>query len=87
VFDHVYRVGVENSPPHMVVDPDGSVKGLVIEVLQEAARRRGLRLQWVPIDVAGGLDASLADGVVDMWGNVGYCGDNARAPSQVSRHQ
>jgi signal transduction histidine kinase/DNA-binding response OmpR family regulator len=68
VFDQVYRVGVENSPPYMVVAPDGSFTGLVVESLQEAARRRGLRLKWVPLDVSQGLDASVADGVVDMWG-------------------
>ena len=68
VFDRVYRVGAENSPPYMFLAPDGSVSGFVVEVIQEAARRHGLRLKWVPVAISHGLDAPIRDGVVDMWG-------------------
>jgi signal transduction histidine kinase/CheY-like chemotaxis protein len=68
VFDRVYRVGAEVSPPYMFVAPDGSVSGLVVDVIQEAARRRRLRLMWVPLAVPHGLDAPINDGVIDIWG-------------------
>jgi signal transduction histidine kinase/ActR/RegA family two-component response regulator len=69
VLDRVYRVGAENSPPYMIVGPDGSLTGLAVEVFQEAAKRRGIHLQWTPLAVPRGLDQPVLDGVVDMWPN------------------
>jgi hypothetical protein len=68
VLDRVYRVGVENSPPYMIVAPDGSFTGLVPDVIREAGQRRGLHLKWVPLPDPTGLDSSIASGVVDIWG-------------------
>jgi signal transduction histidine kinase/DNA-binding response OmpR family regulator len=77
VFERVYRVGIENSPPYMIIRPDGSFTGLVVEVLDEAARRRGVRLKWLAMDVSRGLDSSVSDGAVDMWGLAAITKDRA----------
>jgi len=68
VIRPVYRIGAEDSPPYMALARDGSASGFVVEVLQEAARRSGVHLQWVPLVVPHGLDSPIRDGVVDMWG-------------------
>ncbi len=64
VPDRVYRVGVDSAPPYYEVAADGSVRGFAVDVLKEAARRRGIRLQWV---VADGPRSGLTSGKVDMW--------------------
>src|SRR5271169_3927869 len=45
----VYRVGVEVLPPYSNIRPDGTFEGLFVDVIKEAAQRRGIRLQWVPL--------------------------------------
>src|ERR1700676_4733854 len=60
------RVGVDQSPPFYEIQRDGSVRGLAIDVLNEAARRRGIRLIWMPLkDIP--LDTALATHMVDLW--------------------
>ena len=68
LFDRTYRIGAEHSPPYALLAPDGSATGLAVDILSEAARRRGIHLQWVPVHT--GIDEALARGVVDMWPNV-----------------
>jgi signal transduction histidine kinase/CheY-like chemotaxis protein len=63
VPDRVYRIGADNAPPYYIVDPRGGVQGFAVDVLNEAARRRGIRLQWI---AAHDPDA-LAKGKVDLW--------------------
>jgi diguanylate cyclase (GGDEF)-like protein/PAS domain S-box-containing protein len=66
----IYRVGVDHSPPFYLIGSDGSVTGLAVDVLNEAARRREIRLEWVPIrDMP--LDDALGKRAVDMWPLVG----------------
>ncbi|HEY6389674.1 MAG TPA: hypothetical protein VIX89_00255, partial [Bryobacteraceae bacterium] len=43
----VYRIGFESSPPRQFVDPDGKPAGPIIDMTAEAARRAGIRLEWV----------------------------------------
>jgi signal transduction histidine kinase/ActR/RegA family two-component response regulator len=81
VLDRVYRVGVENSPPYMIVAPDGSFAGLVPDVIREAAQRRGLHLKWVPLPDPTGLDSSIASGVVDIWGIAAITPERLTNPS------
>lgn len=64
------RVGVDESPPFYTIGKDGSVRGLAVDVLNEAARRTGIRLQWVPLhDIP--IDDALGHGIVDLWPLVG----------------
>jgi diguanylate cyclase (GGDEF)-like protein/PAS domain S-box-containing protein len=59
------RIGVNQSPPYMSIDADGTPRGFGVAVLSEAARRRGIRLAWVV--VREGTDLALASGKVDVW--------------------
>jgi len=61
----VYRIGFESSPPRQFVGADGKPTGPIIEMLSEAARRAGIRLEWVYSP--DGPDKSLNGGRVDLW--------------------
>jgi diguanylate cyclase (GGDEF)-like protein/PAS domain S-box-containing protein len=64
------RVGVDHSPPFYSIQPDGSVRGLAVDVLNEVARRREIRLIWVPLhDIP--LDSALDQRLVQLWPLVG----------------
>jgi signal transduction histidine kinase/CheY-like chemotaxis protein len=65
VPDRVYRIGFQNSPPRQYVSADGQPYGQVIDVLQEAAARAHLKLQWDI--VPRGPDEALTKGEVDLW--------------------
>jgi signal transduction histidine kinase/CheY-like chemotaxis protein len=60
-----FRIGFEHSPPDQLVLPDGSPAGPAIEIVREAARRRGIRLQWV--HMPSGPEQALSSGAVDLW--------------------
>lgn len=60
------RVGVDDSPPYYAIRPDGGVEGLAVDVLNEAARRRGIRLEWKPLHDTP-IDDALRNGIVDLW--------------------
>ncbi len=59
-----YRMGFEQSPPRQFVDANGRPYGPIIDLVNEAARRAGVTLQW--IRVVGGPDRALS-GQVDLW--------------------
>ena len=60
-----FRIGFEESQPNQFVAADGSPAGPVIDVLREAARRAGIRLQWVRMDQ--GPEQALSSHAVDLW--------------------
>lgn len=60
------RMGADNAPPYHVIQPDGSVQGLAVDIFNEAARRKNIRLVWVPVRGVK-LDEALARGMVDAW--------------------
>src|SRR5437868_3914720 len=63
-LDRVYRIGFNHNPPFQILRPDGGATGFAVETVDSAARRTGIRLQWVhsPRSVE-----SLKDGSVDLW--------------------
>ncbi len=63
----IYRVGIDTLPlpPYSVVYPDGSVGGLFVDVINTAARRAGVRIQWTPVSL--NYDQALDRKVIDMW--------------------
>ena len=63
--DRVFRIGADHAPPYYFLRADGAVEGLAVDVLNEAARRAGIRLQWVPI--RSNLDKAFAENRVDIW--------------------
>jgi signal transduction histidine kinase/ActR/RegA family two-component response regulator len=61
----VWRIGAEHSPPWQVRVADDVIGGPAIDILNEAARRRGLKLEWVP--AMSGAAVALRSGLVDLW--------------------
>ncbi|MGC4051022.1 MAG: histidine kinase dimerization/phospho-acceptor domain-containing protein [Paludibaculum sp.] len=61
----VYRVGVDNAPPYSVLRPGQPPTGLAVEVLREAARRKGVRLSFVETQL--GVDEAFRRNIVDLW--------------------
>jgi signal transduction histidine kinase/ActR/RegA family two-component response regulator len=65
LLDRPYRIGLQNDPPYQIIRPDGSMDGLGFNVVSEAARRIGIRLQWIPCPE--GPDMALRAHKVDLW--------------------
>jgi signal transduction histidine kinase len=65
---HVPRqvvIGVNDNPPYQAVGADGSISGLAVDVVAEAARRRGIELRWV--HRPEGVEQAFAAGRADLW--------------------
>lgn len=60
----VLRVGMAVAPPYTVLLPDDSRVGIAVELAERAARRLGIRLEWVDTP---GPDEALLSGKVDLW--------------------
>jgi signal transduction histidine kinase/CheY-like chemotaxis protein len=60
-----FRIGYEESPPVQYVTPEGLPSGASIDVVKEAARRRGIQLVWVRSYL--GAEKSLSANEVDLW--------------------
>jgi signal transduction histidine kinase/AmiR/NasT family two-component response regulator len=65
----VFRIGFYKSPPEHFATADGSAAGNAVDLLNEAARRSGIHLQWVYSPE--GTDDALDTGQVDLWPLVG----------------
>ena len=61
----VLRIGFQNSPPYHFPDAAGKPSGPAVDLLNIAAERAGLRLQWV--FSPRGPEQSLTSGSVDLW--------------------
>jgi signal transduction histidine kinase/CheY-like chemotaxis protein len=61
----VYRVGTRIFPPYVVPTANGGFDGVLLSIFNEAARRRGIRLEWhLQPD---GADDALRSTRVDLW--------------------
>jgi PAS domain S-box-containing protein len=65
IVRRVYRIGWQNVPPFQEKAADGSPTGLAIDLVREAARRRGIQLEWVWYP--GSSETALRKGDVDLW--------------------
>ncbi len=65
----VYRIGVDSSPPMAEIQEDGKPAGLAVELINEAASRRHIALEWISTDLQP--ERALISGLVDMWPVVG----------------
>jgi len=59
-----YRIGYANFPPYMT-NGNGSPGGFVVDVIAEAARRRGISIRWVA--VPQGPEPALKAGTIDLY--------------------
>jgi len=52
-------------PPFQTAGSDGRPSGLAIDLVREAARRRGIRLEWIP--KPEGPETAMLGNAVDLW--------------------
>ena len=62
-FATTFRIGFYNSPPKHFLGSNGKAAGSAVDLLNEAARRSGIKLDWVYSPEEG--DAALETGAVD----------------------
>lgn len=74
--DRTFKIGFQNSPPHHFPDANGNPTGPAVDLIQDAARRKNIRLQW--IYSPHGPDAALTSGAVDLWPIMGDLPDRRR---------
>jgi PAS domain S-box-containing protein len=74
--ERVVRVGLIQSTPFENPRINGVPSGFLVDVVEEAARRKRLRVVWV--DGPGGGEQSLEKGVADIWPGMAWT--SARAP-------
>ncbi len=58
------RAGYGEFVPYVSTDDRGNPAGLAVQVVQEAARRTGIRVEWVEADDA---EKALRQGVIDLY--------------------
>ena len=63
-----WRIGFQNAPPYGYPDARGKATGTAVDVIQTAARRIGIHLQWVLSPL--GSEQALTSGAVDLWPNM-----------------
>ena len=62
----IIRVGVDHTPPFYYVEAGKPVRGLAVDVMNEAAARAGFQLEWIP-QLNIGLNEALRTRSVDLW--------------------
>jgi signal transduction histidine kinase/CheY-like chemotaxis protein len=63
----VWRIGADHAPPYYFLQPDGPIQGLAVDVLNAAAERSGVKLEWVRVEAPETLDDAFHAGRVDLW--------------------
>lgn len=65
LHSRVYRVGFGEDPPFQFRGDGGTPTGVAIEIVKEAARRRGIHLEWVQPEHFGA--SAIEQGEADLW--------------------
>jgi signal transduction histidine kinase len=63
--NRVYRIGWMTSPPFQLRSPGGTASGISVDLVNLAARRRGIRLEWVFWNNTS--ESALFSKSVDLW--------------------
>src|SRR6516165_2460834 len=63
--NRTYVIGWDVDPPDQIPTKSGEPTGFAVELVREAARRRGIRLKWVEHPESS--EASLRNKAVDLW--------------------
>ena len=61
------RAGYVHDPPYMYTDATGRPRGIAVDVLDGAASRAGIALDWVSVVAPQSADDALRGGLVDVW--------------------
>jgi signal transduction histidine kinase/CheY-like chemotaxis protein len=64
-LDRTIKIGFQNSLPYHYPDERGKASGPAVDVVQEAALRKHISLEW--IYSPQGPEAALSSGAVDLW--------------------
>ena len=67
--NRTYRIGWYDSPPFALPAADGTPTGISIDLVKQAARRRGIALEWVRVNQSS--ESALITKKVDLWPLVG----------------
>src|SRR5438309_1148929 len=62
--NRVFRIGFEPNPPFQIRTSAG-FEGLAVEVINQAANRAGVRLEWVQTGTSS--EEAFQKGLVDLW--------------------
>jgi signal transduction histidine kinase/CheY-like chemotaxis protein len=65
VLKRPFRIGFRRATNLHFPGPDGKPKGIAVDLVNEAAARTGMKLEWVYSEE--GPDAALETGNVDLW--------------------
>ncbi len=79
--NRVWRIGADHAPPYYFLRPDGRIEGLAVDVLNAAAERSGVKLNWVRVEAPETLDDAFQAGRVDLWPAV------AETPGRKERYK
>ncbi len=63
--NRIWRIGFMNAPPHYLLRPDGSPAGFVVDAVNLAAHRRGMRLEWKLVRESP--EQAFHDGIIDIY--------------------
>jgi two-component system cell cycle sensor histidine kinase/response regulator CckA len=61
------RAGYVHDPPYMYADAAGAPRGIAVDVVQQAAGRAGIALEWVRVTAPLDADIALRSSRVDLW--------------------
>jgi signal transduction histidine kinase/CheY-like chemotaxis protein len=64
-LQRTFRIGFQDNPPLQYADAQGRPTGAVPDLIDAAARRAGLRLEWV--HTAEGIERTLSTKSFDLW--------------------
>ena len=70
------RIGCDTSPPWYFAPAGRPPEGPALDIIAEAARRRGIAIVWTPVE--GGPERNLIEGRVDLWPLVGRFEDRLK---------
>jgi PAS domain S-box-containing protein len=65
IDDRIYRIGWEDDPPFQTKGEGGEPTGVAIELVRDAAKRSGIRLEWIAS--SGSSEEALRSKQVDLW--------------------
>ena len=60
------KIGIDHAPPYQFIRADGSVEGITVDIIEAAARRNNIPIEWVRWQ-GRPIDEAFHNGSVDIW--------------------